>query len=345
MTGRYNYRTGLVDTYVGVSLMRTTETTLAQALSNHAAYRTGIFGKWHLGDHYPYRPIDRGFERAVILTGGAFNGTDDPPDNRYSDPVLFHDGRPQPDTGYCTDIFFSEALRFIEENRNEPFFVYIPTNVVHGPLQVPEKYAAPYRSMGLDDSVSKLYGMVTNLDENIGNLLERLQALSLEENTVVMFLTDNGGSSPKRYNVGLRGYKGEVYEGGIKTPFLVRWPGKIRGGRDIDRIGAHIDLFPTILDICGVPEPPALKLDGASLLPLLTGEGGAWPDRLLFIQQSRPDVNGWNVPRLYTHCAVRGQRYKIVMSAPGSETFSRPASFGETELYDLERDPGEQHNT
>jgi arylsulfatase A-like enzyme len=343
-TGRYNYRTGLVDTYVGVSMMRATETTLAQALSTHAGYRTGIFGKWHLGDHYPYRPMDRGFDRAVTLTGGGFNGTDDPPDNRYSDPVLSHNGKLQPDKGYCTDIFFSEALRFIEENRHQPFFIYIPTNIVHLPLEVPDELAAPYRAMGLNDAVSKLYGMVTNLDQNIGTLLAKLREWGLEENTVVMFLTDNGIAPPERYNVGLRGGKGGVYEGGIKTPFFVRWPGKIRGGRDVDRIGAHIDLFPTILGICGVPIPPALKLDGRSLLPLITGDAGAWPDRLLFIQQSRPDTNGWNVPRPYTHCAVRGQRYKIVMSASGLNTFSRPASFGETELYDLEHDPGEQHN-
>jgi arylsulfatase A-like enzyme len=344
MTGRYFYRTGIVDTWVGVSIMRATETTLAQALSKSAGYKTGIFGKWHLGDHYPYRPMDRGFDRAVTLTGGGINGTDDPLDNYYSDPTLSHNGVLHHDQGYCTDIFFDEAIRFIEENREHPFFIYLPTNVVHEPLQVPEKYAAPYRALGLDDSVSKLYGMVANLDLNIATLFAKLEELGLEENTAVLFLSDNGGAPPKRFNGGLRGYKGEVYEGGTKTQFLARWKGRIPAGKEIDRIGGHIDIFPTIFGICGVPVPNGLELDGANLFPLMTGEAKSWPDRHLFIQQSRPDADGWNIPRPYTHAMVRGQRNKIVMSSPGKDTFIRPASFSETELYDMENDPGEQHN-
>jgi len=344
MTGRYNYRTGLVDTYVGVSLMRPDEVTVAQALSKHAGYRTGIFGKWHLGDHYPLRPIDKGFEEAIVCTGGGIGQIGDPIDNHYSDPILHHNGKLEQYRGYCTDIFFDGAMQFMEAHRDEPFFIYIPTNAVHGPLEVPERYAAPYRSMGLDEDLSRLYGMVTNLDENLGKLFKKLQALGLDENTVVIFLSDNGPGMVKRYNAGLRGIKGQVYEGGIKTPFFVRWPGRLRGGRDIDRIGAHIDVFPTILNICGVAKPADLMLDGESLLPLMKGESSHWPDRILFFQQSRPDSNGWNVPRPYTHCAARGQRYKIVMSAPGPETFSRSIGMGETELYDLEHDPGEQHN-
>jgi arylsulfatase A-like enzyme len=344
MTGRYLYRSGLIDTWVGVSMMRPNEVTVAQALSKHAGYRTGIFGKWHLGDHYPLRPIDNGFDEAIVCKGGGVGQIDDPIDNHYSDPIFYHNGKPEQYHGYCTDIFFDGAMQFIEANRDHPFFIYIPTNVVHEPLEVPEKYAAPYRAMGLSEDLSKLYGMVTNLDENVGKLFKKLQSLGLDENTVVIFLSDNGPGGPKRYNVGLRGVKGQVYEGGIKTPFFVRWPERLKAGRDIDRIGAHIDVFPTILDICGVTEPTGLKLDGKSLLPLMTGEAANWPDRTLFIQQSRPDQYGWNVPRPYTHCAARGQRYKIVMSAPGRETFSHSVGMGETELYDIEQDPGELHN-
>jgi len=344
MTGRYYYRTGLIDTWVGVSLMRPDEVTVAQALSKDAGYRTGIFGKWHLGDHYPLRPMDRGFDEAIVCKGGGVGQIDDPIDNHYSNPIFYHNGKPEQYHGYCTDIFFDGAMQFIEVNRDHPFFIYIPTNVVHEPLEVPEQYAAPYRSMGLNENLSKLYGTVTNLDENVGKLLKKLQTLGLDENTVVIYLSDNGPGGTKRYNAGLRGVKGQVYEGGIKTPFFVRWPRKLQGGRDIDRIGAHIDVFPTIMDLCGVTQPAGLKVDGESLLPLMTGEAANWPDRTLFIQQSRPDPNGWNVPRPYTHCAARGQRYKIVMSAPGQETFSRSMGMGETELYDIEHDPGEEHD-
>jgi arylsulfatase A-like enzyme len=344
MTGRYYYRTGLIDTWVGVSLMRADEVTVAQALREQGGYRTGIFGKWHLGDHYPLRPIDKGFDEAIVCRGGGVGQIDDPIDNHYSDPIFYHNGKPEQYRGYCTDIFFNGARQFIEANRVHPFFIYIPTNVVHEPLEVPDRYAGPYRAMGLDENVSKLYGMVTNLDENIGKLFQQLQKLGLDENTAVVFLSDNGAGGPKRYNAGLRGVKGQVYEGGIKTPFFVRWPGRLEGGRDIDRIGAHIDVFPTVLDICGVSHPAGLKLDGDSLLPLMTGAASHWPDRTLFIQQSRPDENGWNVPRPYTHCAARAQRYKIVMSAPGRDTFSRAMGMAETELYDIEHDPGEEHN-
>lgn len=344
MTGRYLYRTGLIDTWVGVSMMRAEEVTVAQALHEHAGYRTGIFGKWHLGDHYPLRPIDKGFDEAIVCKGGGVGQIDDPIDNHYSDPIFYHNGKPEQYHGYCTDIFFDGAMRFIEANRDHPFFIYIPTNVVHEPLEVPDRYAEPYRAMGLEEGVSKLYGMVTNLDENVGKLFRQLQKLGLDENTAVIYLSDNGAGGPRRYNAGLRGVKGQVYEGGIKTPFFVRWPAKLKGGWDIDRIGAHIDVFPTILDICGVSRPAGHKLDGKSLLPLMTGEASNWPDRTLFIQQSRPDANGWNVPRPYTHCAARGQRYKIVMSAPGRETFSRAVGMEGTELYDMEHDPGEEHN-
>jgi arylsulfatase A-like enzyme len=344
MTGRYLFRGGLIDTYRGVSMLRPNEVILAQALAEYGGYRTGIFGKWHLGDHYPLRPNERGFQESLVCTGGGIGQIDDPIDNPYIDPILYHNGKAEQYHGNCTDIFFDEALRFVEANRALPFFVYIPTNVVHEPLEVPERYAAPYRAMGLSDPVSKLYGMVTNLDENIAKMFSKLEAWGLDRNTVVIFLTDNGMGGPKRYNAGLRGSKTQVYEGGIKTPFFVRWPGRFEGGRDVDRIGAHIDVFPTVLDICGVPKPAGLQLDGSSLLPLLEGKTAGWPDRTLFIQQARPDRYGWDVPRLYTNCAVRGQQYKIVMSASSGDRFSRPVGMGETELYDIGQDPGEQHN-
>jgi arylsulfatase A-like enzyme len=351
MTGRYCIRGNVLDTWVGVAMMRPNEVTLAQALSQYGSYRTGMFGKWHLGDHYPLRPNDRGFQETLTFESGVIGQTGGPVDNRRINPILLHNGKHEQYEGYCDDIFFDGAMRFIEANRDHPFFVYLPTQAVHLPLEVPESYAAPYRAKGLSDDVSKLYGMVADLDQNIGRLFAKLQALGLEQNTVVIFLTDNGMGDPYRYNKGLRGVKGQVYEGGIKTPFFFRWPGRVKGDRDIDRIAAHIDVFPTVLDICGVPVPPGLHLDGVSLLPLLKGKVSTWPDRMLFFQQSRPDQEGWDLPRMYANCAVRGQRCKIVMASPHDQkdfpvpqTFGTPVAMGDTELYDIEHDANEELN-
>ena len=320
MTGRYNYRTGVVDTYLGRSMMHPDEVTLAEILAK-AGCRTGIFGKWHLGDNYPMRPIDQGFQEALIHKGGGIGQPSDPPGgNSYFDPVLQHNGVEEKHSGYCTDIFTGAAMRFIEENRDRPFFVYLATNAPHTPLERDESYVSPYLEMGLDETTAKVYGMVANVDENVGRLLAGLKKLGLEENTIVIFLTDNGPQQD-RYNCGLRGRKGTVYEGGIRMPCFVRWPAMLKSGRSIDRIAAHIDILPTLLDVCGVAVPDGLLLDGVSLLPLLQGQDVPWPDRTLFFQWHRGDV-----PELYRACAARCQRYKLVNGK---------------ELYDIATDPGE----
>lgn len=351
MTGRYCWRGGVMDTWVGVAMMRPNEVTVARLLSEHGGYRTGMFGKWHLGDHYPLRPNDRGFQETLTFESGVIGQTGGPLDNHRINPILLHNGKHVQYHGYCTDIFFDGAMHFIEENRNHPFFVYIPTQSVHAPLECPESFATPFKAMGLSEPLSKIYGMVTNLDQNVGRLLTKLQALGLDKDTVVIFLTDNGMGTPYRYNTGLRGVKGEVYEGGVKTPFFVRWPGRLQAGLDVSRIGAHIDILPTVLDICGVPKPRGLHLDGVSLLPLLEGRESGWPDRSIFLQSCRPDQDGWELPRPYANGAARGQRYKIVMASPHyqndfpeSQTNARSVGMGETELYDIERDPDEKNN-
>ncbi len=281
MTGRYNYRTGAIDTFLGRAMMYPEEVTLAEMLGS-AGYRTGIFGKWHLGDNYPMRAIDQGFQEAVNHLGGGISQPSDlPGGSSYFDPVVMHNGRVQQYKGYCTDVFTSEAIRFIEENRARPFFTYLATNAPHSPLQVDEKYVAPFRAKGLDETTAKVYGMVTNLDENIGRLLDRVKALGIEDNTIVIFMTDNGPQQP-RYNAGMRGRKGTVYEGGIRVPFFVRWPRSLKPGRTVDRLAAHIDVVPTLLDACGVPAPKGLRLDGRSLMPLLRREKAEWPDRMIF---------------------------------------------------------------
>jgi arylsulfatase A-like enzyme len=320
MTGRYNYRTGVVDTYLGRSMMHGDEVTLPELL-REAGYRTGIFGKWHLGDNYPMRPIDQGFEQALVCKGGGIGQPSDPPGNRYFDPVLQHSGKAGKFRGYCTDIFADHAIEFISRNRERPWFTYLATNAPHTPLEVDEKLAAPFRAMGLDDVTAKVYGMVANADAAIGRVLAKLRELKLESSTLVLFLTDNGPQQRNRYNAGMRGAKGTVYQGGIRVPLFLRWPAQVDGGRTIDRIAAHIDVLPTVLDACGIERRSSPPIDGRSLMPLLRGTPPSWPDRTLFTQWHRGDE-----PQIFRDCAARSQQFKLVNGK---------------ELYDLKMDPAE----
>ncbi|MFN7920931.1 MAG: arylsulfatase [Bryobacteraceae bacterium] len=320
MTGRYNYRTGVVDTYLGRSMMHPDEVTMAEYLGK-AGYRTGIFGKWHLGDNYPLRSIDQGFQESIVCKGGGVGQPSDPPGNSYFDPILQNMGKEQKYPGYCTDIFFQQGMEFLERNRRHPWFLYLPTNAPHDPLTIADKYVDPFRGKGLDDATAKTYGMVANIDENAGKLLAKLRELKLEENTILIYLTDNGPQR-NRFNGGMRGIKGTPYQGGIRVPFFLRWPGRVRPGTKADRAAAHIDVLPTILEACGV-KADGPKMDGRSLMPLLKGDGAHWADRTLFTQWHRGDV-----PELFRDCAARTQQYKLVRGH---------------ELFDLTADPGERN--
>ena len=321
LTGRYNYRTGVVDTFIGRSMMHGGEVTVAEMLGR-AGYRTGIFGKWHLGDNYPMRAMDQGFDDAVVLRGGGLRqAADIPGGGGYTDPILLRNGKPERFRGYCTDIYTDEALRFIEQNRRNPFFLYLPTNAPHTPLEAPESYEAPYREMGLDGTTAKIYGMVTNVDDNIGRVLAKLEELKLVRDTMVVFMTDNGPQQA-RYNGGMRGLKQSVYEGGIRVPCFVRWPRVVKPGTTIDRLAAHIDFTPTLLEACGARVPEGVQLDGRSLMPLIGGDRRPWPDRTVFFQWHRGDE-----PEPFRNAAARNQRWKLVNGK---------------ELYDLENDPAEE---
>ncbi|MBM3812506.1 MAG: arylsulfatase [Acidimicrobiia bacterium] len=318
MTGRYNYRTGVVDTFLGRSMMHPDEVTLPELLSK-AGYRTGIFGKWHLGDNHPLRSIDQGFEESVVCNGGGVGQPSDPPNNSYFNPVLQQNGKPLRFDGYCTDIFFREAMQFIERNQRQPFFAYIATNAPHTPLTVDERYWKPFLDAGLDETTAKVYGMIVNLDENVGRLFRKLASLNLDQDTILLYLTDNGPQQP-RYNAGMRGRKGTVYQGGIRVPAFLRWPARLKPA-SLDTIAAHIDILPTMLDACGVAAPKDLRLDGRSLMPLIRGERSSGPGRTLFTQWHRGDE-----PELFRACAARTQQYKLVDGK---------------ELYDLAADPAE----
>lgn len=332
MTGRYNYRTGVVDTWLGRAMMYPDEVTLAEVLGSYG-YQTGIFGKWHLGDNYPMRAMDQGFQESLVHRGGGIGQPSDPPGNTYFDPVLLHNGRDTKATGYCTDIFFREAAEFIEENRDVPFFVYIPTNAPHSPLQVPDEYVQPYLDKGVDERTAKVYGMIWNIDSNLGILMEQLQALGLDENTILIFMTDNGHAGD-RYSSGLRGRKTSVYEGGIRVPFLLRWPARVPSNLKVDHPAAHIDIMPTLIEICGSGRGELPEMDGKSLLPLLIDPDSEWDERYLFIQSHRGDV-----PERRRACTVLSRRFKLVQPQ-GWPAGSRPED-PKWELYDLLEDPGE----
>ncbi|HEV7226094.1 MAG TPA: arylsulfatase, partial [Pirellulales bacterium] len=298
LTGRYNYRTGVVDTFVGRSLMFADEVTLAEMLGA-AGYRTGIFGKWHLGDNYPLRAMDQGFQEALVIKGGGIRQPSDPPGgDGYFNPMLMHNGRLEPSRGYCSDVYTDAAIQFIEQPSERPFFVYLPFNAPHGPFEAPEKELAAYRQENLgpdefpkfgypqrgkvgQDDLARAYAMVTNIDENFGRLMTKLDELRLTKNTIVIFLTDNGPPQP-RYNAGLHGLKGSVYEGGIRVPFYIRWPARLPPGQQREIAAAHIDVAPTLLEACGVEPPAGVKFDGRGLMKVLLGKTDDWPERTLF---------------------------------------------------------------
>lgn len=359
MTGRYNYRTRAIDTYIGRTMMEPEEVTVAEVLRD-GGYATGIFGKWHLGDCYPMRPQDQGFDEVLVHRGGGIGQPSDPPggERKYTDPVLFHNGRRYEATGYCTDVYFNHAMRWIEtQNQAEkPFFAYIPTNCPHGPWgDVPNELLEKYRAKDIspvllgnqrsDDRVARGFAMIENIDQNVGRLFASLERLGISETTIVIFLCDNGPYSP-RYVGNMRGRKGQVYEGGIRSPFFVHWPARLSPGEKGNKPAAHIDVMPTLLEMAGISCPKGLSLDGRSILPLIEGKAADWPERTLCWQWHRG-----NVPELYRHFAIRRGRWKL-LNPNGSPEQAQPTPDGKQnatvrgnlELYDLETDPREQIN-
>lgn len=354
LTGRYNYRTQAIDTFAGRALMRPDEVTLAQMLGA-AGYRCSLFGKWHLGDNYPLRPQDRGFHEVLMLRGGGIGQPSDPPGSSYYKPILERNGVLASYDRYCSDLFTDATIDFIGRSKDKPFFAYLAFNCPHLPMQAPEAETAAYTTLDLTPSafpkigrtynaramkpedLAKAYGMIANIDANLGRLFAKLDEWKLAENTIVIFLTDNG-PGPARWVSGLRAAKGSVYEGGIRVPFFIRWPaGGLVGGRKVDPACAHIDIVPTLLAACGVAPPPDRKIDGVSLLPLLRGEATDLPERTLFVQWHRGDV-----PEKYRAFAARGPRYKLVQAA-GAQAGAMPSPL-KFELFDIPADPYEERD-
>ncbi len=324
MTGRHTNRVNVFHTISGRSLLFEDEITLPQVFARNG-YINGMFGKWHLGDNYPFRAEDRGFHEVVRHGGGGITQGPDYWGNDYFDDTYWHNGHTEPYKGYCTDVFFDEAMGFIEENKDQPFFCYISTNAPHSPLNLPARYLEMYKDAeGIGDRIKRFYGMITNIDDNFKALQDKLDELKLTDNTILIFMTDNGTAGGNQiYDAGLRGQKGSEYEGGHRVPFFIRWPeGEITGGKDIDQLVAHYDLLPTFVEILGLDFTPVKSLDGISFEPLLSGSAKAWPNRILYMDTQRLQ----NLVK-YRKYAVMDKEWRLVN---GSELYNMTSDRSQT---------------
>ena len=318
LTGRYNLRTHVHGVTRGEENMRAEEVTIAEIFAANG-YKTGCFGKWHNGRHYPWHPNGQGFQEFVGFCAGHWNN--------YFNTTLERNGEEFQSEGFIIDVLTNHALKFIEKNQNEPFLCYVPMNTPHTPWQVPEKYWQRYADTDLPETTKCAYAMCENIDYNLGRLLSKLDELDLAKNTIVLFLTDNGANTD-RYDGHMRGRKGSVDEGGVRVPLFVRWPGHIPAGRMVKPIAMHIDLLPTLVSLCGVEPGSHKPWDGTDLAPLLVGEESAaadWPDRKLFTFRKL----GISAER--SQGAVRTQRWRLVRRNPGAKWT----------LYDMQTDPSQ----
>lgn len=361
LTGRHPFKNGITHTILERERMALGITTLPEVLKK-GGYTSGIFGKWHLGDEQAYQPESRGFDEVFIHGAGgigqAYPGScADVPDNGYFDPVIKHNGTFVKTKGFCTDVFFTEALSWIRKKSKEdpPFFAYIATNAPHGPFIAPEKYKSKFITQNYPERAQGFYGMIENIDDNLGMLMEKLDTWDLADNTILIFMSDNGktggGSNKvhgKTYNAGMKGMKGSTHEGGTRVPFFVRWPGEFEAGHQVDVLLNHYDILPTFADIAGIDISDVPDLDGRSFLPYLKDHDYSAPDRYRFFHGGRWPLHPDNASNqkgsdrwvgtpekanpdnsIYKNCAVRNERYRLINNEV---------------LYDVIDDPGQTKN-
>ncbi len=333
MTGRYNNATGVWHTINGRSLLDPRCVTMAQCFKA-TGYRTAIFGKWHLGDNYPSRPHDLGFDEAIVCGGGGIFHAPDYFENDDVDDTYLHNGKWEKYQGFSTDIWFQQTMNFIEDSqaRKQPFFCYLATPAAHGPFWAKDEDTAPYQGVpGL--TAPGFYGMIANIDQNMGRLFKFLNDKGLTENTIFLFATDNGTTAGEDvYNESMRGMKGSAYEGGHRVPLFAYWPaGGVKGGRDVSALCAHIDVLPTLADLCGLKKQGE-DVDGKSLRPLLKTSSIDWPDRTIVTDSQREEfLIKWK------EAAVMTQRWRLVNpTLTGDPT--------KLELYDMSRDPSQKED-
>ncbi len=319
MTGKYNHRVGVWHTVLGLDRVRKTELTMADAFSQNG-YATGIFGKWHLGDDYPYRPSDRGFKKSVIHKGGSVSQMSDFWDNDRMNDTYFDNNQPKKYSGFCTDVFYEEAMSFMKANSEKPFFAYIPTSTPHGPNNVLQKWANKYLDKGLSENVSNFYASIERVDYNLGKLKHFLKESGLEKNTILVFLTDNGTTMPNNHNsAGMRGNKGSAFEGGHRVPCFIYWPGKgFVNNKEYKELTSVMDLLPTFIDVCNLKIDENIKFDGISLKPLLFEKKATQGNRFLLVEEQRiPKPVKWK------NCVMINENWRLINGK---------------ELYNLEKD-------
>jgi arylsulfatase len=321
MTGVDACRNGATSVCAGRSFVRPGIPTMAEIFAG-AGYKTAIFGKWHLGDSYPNLPNRRGFQEAVYHLGWGITSMADLWQNDYFDGRFRHNGVLQEYPGYCTDVWFNLSLDWIKQRKaaDESFFLYLPTNAPHGPLWVADKYKQMYAGSG---GPANFFGMIANLDENMGRLVKTLDETGLADNTILIFFHDNGGTAGVNfYNAGMRGRKTTYYEGGHRAFCTIRWPGGKLAPKPVEDLCEVQDLLPTCLEFCGIEKPASARFDGTSLASVLRGSAGAkMPERTLVVQY------GQNPAKF--DCCVMRDKWRLV---------------GGNELYDLRSDPGQKTN-
>lgn len=331
LTGRWPLRTGCHGVTHNREAMRPSEVTMAEAFHD-GGYHSACIGKWHNGEQFPFTPQGQGFDEAFGFNNGHWNN--------YFDSVLLRGARPEQTNGYITDVLTDETIKFISANRAQPFFCYLSYNSPHSPYQVPDKYFDKFKAKGFADSLAAFYGMCENIDDNVGRLLAHLEVERLANRTIVLFLTDNGGTAGvKTWNAGMRGGKTSVHEGGSRVPLFMRWPAAEWKPQLVKPVVSHIDLFPTLLDLCGVKTPAGPPVDGITLRPLLeNADSSQWPERTLFTHNPIDETNKFPG-------AVRTQRYRLVREikgpAGGSSAKANDSSATSWQLYDMKNDPGE----
>jgi len=333
MTGRNANRNNAWHTIAGCSILQEDEETMAEVFARNG-YQTAMFGKWHLGDNYPFRPHDRGFQTALYHGGGGIGQTPDYWENDYFDDTYFRNGSPEKFKGYCTDVWFNEAIRFLNNSHESPFFLYLATNAAHSPFNVPPEYIKQYEAAPLTQEQKRFYAMISNIDHNFGKLLTYLDQSGLSENTILIFTTDNGTAKGITYlkdqdewvgyNANLRGTKASHYDGGHRVPFFIRWPqSNFTHGESINELVAHVDLLPTLSELCEISYTPAKPLDGTSVVKILSGEVDQL-DRMLVIDTQR---NQW--PQKGQKSCVMSTQWRLING---------------NELYNFFDDPGQTNN-
>ncbi|HKI31423.1 MAG TPA: arylsulfatase [Gemmataceae bacterium] len=341
MTGRHEFKNGVTHTILERERLTLKATTVAQVLKS-AGYTTGIFGKWHLGDEPARWPDKRGFDEMFIHgcggIGQSYSGScGDAPGNTYFDPAILHNGKFEKTRGYCTDVFFGQALAWMESVKGKkPFFCYLATNAPHAPLHVRPEDEKRYADRVKDPNVAKFFGMIANIDDNVGRLLDKLKEWGIERDTLVIFMNDNGGTAGVSvHNAGMRGAKVTPWLGGTRAASFWRWPGTLKAG-DVDRLAAHIDFFPTVAEIAGakLTDEVRAQVEGRSLVPLLRDPKAVWPERILFTHVGRWPNGAKPAEHKYAHCSVRSPRWHLVCDTrDGSK---------EWQLFDVKADPGEK---